>query len=171
MLAPVPTGGLADGTTAILVSPRPTPGAIRDFPTSSRPPGSRPDSAVANTAKIEIKVVPTPRPKPKATARKAFVARSTGHHVTGTATWYCKTGVSACHHSYSGGMYAAAGGEIRIGAWRGRSVQVCSGGRCITVRLIDWCACGGARIIDLYSDAFRRLAPLSAGGIHVTVKW
>ena len=31
-------------------------------------------------------------------------------------------------------------------------------------RLIDWCACGNGHIIDLYSDAFRRLAPLSSGG-------
>ena len=79
--------------------------------------------------------------------------------------------MSSCHHSYPGGMYAAAGSELRIGNWRGRQVKVCSGGDCIWVRLIDWCACGGARIIDLYSDAFRRLAPLNSGVIRVTVSW
>jgi rare lipoprotein A (peptidoglycan hydrolase) len=68
-------------------------------------------------------------------------------------------------------MYAAAGSELRVGAWRGRLVRVCSSGRCVSVRLIDWCACGGARIIDLYSDAFRRLAPLNAGVVRVTVSW
>ena len=26
-------------------------------------------------------------------------------------------------------------------------------------------------MIDLYSDAFRRLAPLSEGALHVTVSW
>jgi rare lipoprotein A (peptidoglycan hydrolase) len=27
------------------------------------------------------------------------------------------------------------------------------------------------RVIDLYSDAFRRLAPLSQGTVRVTVSW
>ena len=93
------------------------------------------------------------------------------HRVRGVATWYCKTGVSSCHYAHSGGMYAAAGAEIRKGDWRGRRVQVCSGGACIRVTLIDWCACAGSRIIDLYSDAYRRLDALSSGTIRVTVGW
>ena len=93
------------------------------------------------------------------------------HRVRGQATWYCKTGVSSCHYANSGGMYAAAGAEIRKGDWRGRQVQVCQGGRCIWVTLIDWCACEGSRIIDLYSDAYRKLDPLSGGVITVTVGW
>ncbi len=44
-------------------------------------------------------------------------------------------------------------------------------GACVVVKLIDWCACGGSHLIDLYSDAFRRLAPLSSGALHVTVSW
>jgi rare lipoprotein A (peptidoglycan hydrolase) len=48
---------------------------------------------------------------------------------------------------------------------------VCAGSDCIWVRLIDWCACGNGHIIDLYSDAFRRLAPLGAGVVRVTVSW
>jgi rare lipoprotein A (peptidoglycan hydrolase) len=68
-------------------------------------------------------------------------------------------------------MYAAAGPGLRIGSWRGRVVRVCGGGSCISVKLIDWCACGNGHLIDLYSDAFRRLAPLSAGAVHVTVTW
>lgn len=48
-------------------------------------------------------------------------------------------------------------------------MKVCGNGNCVTVTLIDWCACGGNRIIDLYSDAFRRLAPLSQGTIKVSV--
>jgi hypothetical protein len=93
------------------------------------------------------------------------------HRVRGQATWYCKSGVSSCHYAHSGGMYAAAGAEIRKGDWRGRQVQVCQGGRCIWVTLIDWCACAGSRIIDLYSDAYRKLDPLSGGVITVTVGW
>ena len=91
--------------------------------------------------------------------------------MSGSATWYCVTGVSRCHHAKSGGLYAAAGSELRIGDWRGRRVQVCSGGECVTVQLIDWCACKGERVIDLYGDAFRRLAPLGTGVIKVKVSW
>ena len=68
-------------------------------------------------------------------------------------------------------MYAAAGAELRKGDWRGRTVTVCAGSDCIRVTLIDWCACEGNRVIDLYGDAFRRLAPLGEGVIPVVVRW
>lgn len=89
----------------------------------------------------------------------------------GTATWYCLPGVSACHRDRDGGMYAAAGAELRVGDWRGRQVTVCRGDDCVRVTLIDWCACAGDRVIDLYGDAFRTLASLSTGTIPVTVRW
>jgi hypothetical protein len=66
-------------------------------------------------------------------------------------------------------MYAAAGAELRVGNWRGRVVSVCGNGRCVSVKLIDWCACGGSHIIDLYSDAMRRLG--GSGAVRVTVRW
>jgi len=69
-------------------------------------------------------------------------------------------------------MYAAAGSALRVGHWRGRVVTVRWGGRSIQVKLVDWCACGGARVIDLFGDAFAKLAPRSAGVLHgVTVTW
>jgi hypothetical protein len=89
----------------------------------------------------------------------------------GPATWYCLQGVSSCHHAAGGGMYAAAGAALRVGDWRGRVVTVCTSSRCVTVKLIDWCACGDGRVIDLYGDAFRRLSPLSEGVIRVAVRW
>ena len=89
----------------------------------------------------------------------------------GAATWYCVAGVSACHRDYGGGMYAAAGAELRVGDWRGRKVTVCAGDDCVRVTLIDWCACEGDRVIDLYGDAFRRLAPLGTGIVRVSVRW
>jgi hypothetical protein len=149
---------------------------------TSRPVVDQPGATVKTIAKITH----APARKPtahksaahKSTARKAAPrhsrvvrVRSTGHHVGGRASWYCLPGTSACQFQHSGGMYAAAGGEIRIGNWRGRTVSVCGNGRCISVKLIDWCACGGPRIIDLYSDAFKRLAPLNSGVINVTVSW
>lgn len=72
----------------------------------------------------------------------------------------------------SGGFYAAAGSEIRVGDWRGRTVEVCLSGRCIEVKLVDACACKGGRIIDLFADAFAALAPLDRGVLRdITVSW
>jgi rare lipoprotein A (peptidoglycan hydrolase) len=39
------------------------------------------------------------------------------------------------------------------------------------VALIDWCACGRGRVIDLYRAAFSRLASPSRGVIRVSVTW
>ncbi|MEO5885993.1 MAG: RlpA-like double-psi beta-barrel domain-containing protein [Candidatus Limnocylindrales bacterium] len=89
----------------------------------------------------------------------------------GDATWYCLSGVSACHRDFGGGMYAAAGAELRVGDWRGRTVTVCAGDDCIRVKLVDWCACPGDRVIDLYGDAFRRLSSLRTGILPVSVRW
>jgi hypothetical protein len=129
-------------------------------PTRSFP--ARPEPSLL--VRPNIVVPATPRPQ-------GFVASSGNGRVSGTATWYCLTGVSACHYAYSGGMYAAAGPGLRVGNWRGRAVRVCGNGRCVTVKLIDWCACPGSRVIDLYSDAFQRLAPLNSGTVQVTVTW
>lgn len=135
---------------------------IADFANPVRSFAPRPEPAVA----VAPRIVTTATPRP------AFQAAADGSpRATGPASWYCKPGVSICHHAYSGGMYAAAGPKLRVGNWRGRVVQVCGNGKCVAVKLIDWCACGGGRVIDLYSDAFRRLAPLSQGTVRVTVSW
>jgi hypothetical protein len=88
----------------------------------------------------------------------------TALHLGGTATWY----------RYVAGQ-AAAGPRLRaaLGAgWRGRTVAVCAvgiGRRCVVVRLTDWCACGGNRIVDLDRRDFARLASPSLGVLAVTV--
>jgi rare lipoprotein A (peptidoglycan hydrolase) len=133
--------------------------SIPDFSTPSRTVAPRATPAQPTVTRSQSK------------APRQLAVHLTGHSASGTATWYCKPGVSVCHNAYPGGLYAAAGPELRVGDWRGRAVRVCGNGRCVNVRLIDWCACGGNHIIDLYSDAFTRLAPLSAGGIRVRVSW
>jgi hypothetical protein len=112
-----------------------------------------------------------PDVQPETDARAQSKLPPTKLRARGTATWYCEDGVSPCHYAKSGGMYAAAGSEIRVGDWRGRTVTVCAGDECIRVTLIDWCACAGDRVIDLYGDAFRKLAPLGEGVIPVTIRW
>jgi hypothetical protein len=120
-----------------------------------------------------------PRANPKQPARAESVVKATPrptpppnptHNVSGRAAWYCQNG-SGCPAGYSGGLYAAAGAALRVGNWRGRTVTVCGAGNCVNVTLVDWCACGGDRVIDLFGDAYRRVAPLSSGTVAVRVTW
>jgi len=127
----------------------------------------KPTILVENEPKV-VEITPKPTKKPQNIGRNS--------HISGTATWYCVSGISVCHKDYPDtlgqNLYAAAGEEIRIGDWRGRTVNVCMGaGNCVAVKLVDWCACGGKRIIDLYGDAFSAIARRSDGVINVTVSW
>jgi hypothetical protein len=161
LLFAAPTSALAPSKEPIYTF---TP-VIRDFKVQTSPE-SRP---TPKTATDPIVITLTPAPKVVHTSPPRV-----GNSVSGIATYYCLTGVSACHYAYSGGLYAAAGPALRVGNWRGRKVQVCYNS-CVTVTLIDWCQCykgtKNERIIDLYSDAFKRLAPLSLGEIRVKVSW
>lgn len=152
-------------TPAPAASRAPAP-VIADFANPARSFAPRPEPRLVVAPKVVAAATPRPAPQPAPRIAAGATARATG-----PASWYCKPGVSACHYAYSGGMYAAAGPKLRVGNWRGRVVRVCGSGSCVTVKLIDWCACGGGRVIDLYSDAFRRLAPLSQGTVKVTVSW
>ena len=132
-------------------------------------PSASPEVRKAAKLEVKPKVETKVEPKEVAPTRQAVPKSSI---LKGTATWYCVQGVSRCTRGYSGGMYAAAGSEVRnaLGPkWRGKYVTVSSGGNAVRVKLIDWCACKGARVIDLYGDAFRRLAPLSRGVITVKI--
>ncbi len=156
-----------------------SPIAIGDFVEQDR--SFEPRSVPAQPVKPESVLKPTPKPKPKPKPQPVTASTAGGggggggggasYSKRGQASWYCKPGVSACHYQYSGGLYAAAGPALRVGNWRGRTVNVCSGSRCVRVKLIDWCQCYGTRVIDLYSDAFSRLASLSEGTISVRVTW
>ena len=69
----------------------------------------------------------------------------------------------------TGGLYAAISPDL--GFLRGKPVKVCYGASCVVVVIWD-CNCGGVtRAVDLYADAFVRLAPLSAGRLRVTLSW
>jgi Lytic transglycolase len=158
------------------------PSATRDAPLLPDPGHSSagrlsPSSDVADFLPTELDAegqrdaYGQPDVQPETNARSQLKVKPTKLRARGTATWFCEDGVSPCHYARSGGMYAAAGAEIRIGDWRGRKVTVCAGDDCIQVTLIDWCGCPGERVIDLYGDAFRQLSPLSEGVIPVTVRW
>jgi len=83
--------------------------------------------------------------------------------VRGVASWY----------RYIPG-HAAAGPVLRraLGpAWRGKTVRVCRGDRCLRVRLTDTCACYGTRLVDLHVWDFARLGSPSLGIVKVSVTW
>jgi rare lipoprotein A (peptidoglycan hydrolase) len=135
------------------------PRQIGDFQEQSR--SFEPRAKPKQPARAESVLKPTPRPTPPP---------NPSHSVNGRAAWYCNNG-SGCPAGYSGGLYAAAGPALRVGNWRGRIVTVCGNGNCVNVKLVDWCACGGARVIDLFGAAYGRLAPLSTGTVAVKVSW
>ena len=111
-----------------------------------------------------------PATKPVAVERQS--ASSTGHAISGSASWYCDAGVSPCtadHPDTTGfNAYAAAGPRLRaaIGSnWRGMVVTVDG----IRVKLVDWCQCyqgeSNEKLLDLYHDVFLRT------GSAVTIRW
>ena len=88
-----------------------------------------------------------------------------GAPIRGRASWYPASG-----------RIAAAGPALRraLGpGWRGSVVMVSAGGRSVVVRLTDWCQCyrgtDRERLVDLGSEAFAELAPLSAGLVRVRI--
>lgn len=124
---------------------------------------------------------PAPRPSARAVAaptKAPIKPLATRHSITGKASWYCKAGVSVCHHSYPDrrgvvDLYAAACGKLRSamgGGWRGDRVRVTrlDTGRSVVVRLIDWCG-SSDKTIDLYWDAMHALG--GSGVIRVKVSW
>jgi hypothetical protein len=118
---------------------------------------------------------PPERAQPSLKAAKPIVVAvvpKTTHSISGTASWYCRAGVSPCtvDHLDDGGIdaYAAAGPRLRaaIGSnWRGNIVYVDG----LRVQLIDWCQCyegeSNEKLLDLYYDVFART------GSRVTVRW
>jgi len=137
-----------------------------DGPEQRRNVGQRGVSAVRNRLAVRLPANP-PRAVMVAPER---VGQPRAVRLSGTASWYCGHG-SACTSGYPGGLYAAAGPALRVGQWRERRVRVILGGQSVVVELIDWCACPNGRLLDLYSTAFDRLAPLSRGVLTVTVEW
>jgi len=110
---------------------------------------------------------PVPPPARRDTA--ASVSGGQGRHhfrLRGYATWYAARG-----------LVASAGPALRkaLGpGWRGSRVLVVRGLRAVEVRIVGWCACGKRHglptLLDLSPEAFRALAPLSAGVILVHVE-
>ena len=90
--------------------------------------------------------------------------------VSGTSTWYCGNG-SPCTAGYGPGD-AVAAIDPSLGIPKGTIVTVTGDAGSRRVRIVDVCACGGARIIDLTSGMFRAIVgPLSRGVGTVTIEY
>lgn len=129
-----------------------------------------PKEPIRRTKPVIERVAPEPKFELKSTPKaKNHTVPVSGHKLSGVASWYCKTGTSICTRGHAGGLYAAIRKDLLF--LRGRYITVTHGGNSIKVRVMD-CNCGPhANLIDLYSDAFRKLAPLGAGRIKVTISW
>lgn len=127
--------------------------------------GHRPIAKPTTKPSVVKKVAP--KPKPVVTTKTRQGTAKGGILASGQASWYCRSGVSICTRGHPGGLYAAIRRDLLY--LRGRSISVCTSSKCIRVTVID-CNCGThANLIDLYSDAYRRLAPLSSGRINVRI--
>jgi hypothetical protein len=128
-------------------------------PAATPEPSTSPGPSVASMRPVEKahQVVPTPRPTPRPTPKpKRRFVKPTSGGIRGVATWYCLPGRSRCTHGFpADGAYAAAGPELRaaLGNWRGRAVWVNG----VRVKLIDFCACSGDHVIDVYHATWRTI--------------
>ncbi len=154
------------GVVAATPAPRPRPTA-----------GPSPKVAAASPRRVARRPVPAAATRPPAS-----LAGVGGHLLSGLSSWYCSPGRSACTAGFpASGLYAAAGPAVRaaIGpSWRGTVVTVTTSRASVRVRLVDWCACGGGRLLDLYASVFSGSpeqpglgVPLSAGVVDVRVSW
>lgn len=145
-------------------APRPpsTPSVELDLPEDRREPETTPAPTAAPTAHPPRA---TAQPRPTRTARPTSI--------TGTATFYCNKDatrgpLSRCTRGHPDGLYAAISPDLAF--LTGKTVRVSYGASYVDVVIID-CNCRATRSIDLYADAFVRLAPLTLGRLHVTLSW
>ena len=157
-------------------SHKPAVGPFTPFPVSESTfaPTEAPRATVTPTLAAMTSPSATSRPRPPqpAKAKSEPIAPRTSHSITGKASWYCKAGVSICHHDYPpGSMVAAACGKLRAAMgpdWRGKTVTVAGGSGKVSVRLVDWCG-SKTKLIDVYWVAMHKLG--GTGVLSVTVSW
>lgn len=151
-----------------------------DSKTSERPrvsaattsPGPRPTAGVSSSKASPSPHIQAVGKLPHPSVRGLAVPASRTPRVAATqyaihSTWYCGNG-SRCTSGYpSDGLYAAISPDLRT--WTGRLVRVRYGASSVVVRIAD-CDCQAEHSIDLYSSAFRRLAPLAVGELTVTLE-
>ena len=166
-LAAPPSG---DGLTTERVSPLPSPDVAGQDEAPDWSPGvSRPVNGRITPSPAVTGSSPEPTGTPRIAKPSAVLMAPAAVDVpviaVGVATWFdSPAGVSA-----AGPALRAALGP----GWRGQTVTVCAGERCVETVLGDWCACGdrpgGPTVIDLHTPVFAALAPLSRGVIRVEV--
>jgi hypothetical protein len=155
-------------------SPRPT--SIPDWAfTSVVLPSANADIPILREPMPVPTADPAVRAQPELPSSKPIVvtvAPKTTHVIAGTASWYCRAGISPCtvDHPDDGGVDAYAAAEPRLRAaigsdWRGTIVYVDG----LRVRLIDWCECHEGesieKLLDLYYDVYAQTGPA------VRVRW
>lgn len=157
LLAGVGLGFVIATSSSAASRPAGIPDSGLDYRPLAAPHGPLPSpSSATRTGPARIEVSPDPTVPPASS-------------IEGSATWYCSA-TSACTAGYGPSDLVAAI-DPTLGIAKGTRVTVTHEGSEVTVRIVDVCACAGSRVIDLTSGAFKRLAPLSAGRIRVTLAW
>ena len=164
--------------TALTTTPQPgAPGAVGSVDASARAQAGT--SAGPSGAPLEDSRAPStsaaldgqassggaPIPSPAAATTDPSPATSRG------IASYCAPTPTHCQ-SWGGGAMLGAVSSFRWGD-RPYDVRVCRADartRCTVVTVVSFCGCPDGRVIDLSPAAFRRLAPLSAGLVRVTVE-
>lgn len=134
-------------------------------------PTSSPEVIIDANSKRPVPSKPKIRVPDSPVIAVPIVTKATTKVRNGVASYYCLSGISRCTVGHPSGMYAAIRKDLLF--LRGRTIQVCKyhTTKCIFVKIID-CNCGPhANLIDLYSDAFKKLSLLSMGVVKVTIKW
>ncbi len=114
----------------------------------------RPDDTHVGVSEPRIAAT-TATPAPSASSGSGSMAAGPAV-LRGVASWYATGGP---------GVYGAAGPALRRGHWRGSLVTVCVA-RCLALRLTDYCACLGTRLIDLSLGAVYALGLDPSRGIY-----
>ena len=152
-------------------------------PTRSRASRSKPvtraatPSPTAKPAKARKKTSESSAPRLEAAAPRVAAGGALGtgrikYNVTysGVATFYGATGAGNCSFPASSSRMIAAmnHADYENSQACGATVKVTSGGKSVTVKIVDRCPECPPGAIDLSQEAFTQLAPASAGRIDIT---
>lgn len=150
---------------------RHAPGTTHAPTVASRPSGEGQSVAATGTSPSQTRASARPQPRHSSSAAPSGPTAV----IAGIASWFCIPGRSACTSGYPASCACAAAGPLiraALGDWRGREVTVWRADHraSVVVRLVDWCACPGGRVLDLYAGIYGQLDSLASGLLDVEVE-
>lgn len=173
-------------TSSTSTIPGPSEGATASPTTSGHRAGSTSAGQLAADRLAAQKATASRAAQRKAAAQKAATQNPSAHQpkaatsggsrirfgvsYSGDGTFYGATGAGNCSYEAGGSLMVAAMNEADYENSQicGAYVTVRSGGKSVTVKIVDRCPECAVGDIDLSQEAFARLASASAGRIKIT---